>query len=84
MSTVIDFPTKYIPAETKQAPHYRLSEEQEQCIYYARYTLQLVSDLVDAIPDKTTVQIDPRGLSALVLAVQNSLPSDKDMPFIAR
>jgi hypothetical protein len=47
--------------------HFQLSEEQEQCIYHARYTLQLVSDLVDAIPDKAIVQIDPRGLSALVL-----------------
>jgi len=33
--------------------HFELSEEQEQCIYHARYTLQLVSDLVDAIPDKS-------------------------------
>jgi len=40
--------------------HFELSEEQEQCIYHARYTLQLVSDLVDAIPDKSVVQIDPR------------------------
>jgi len=65
------------------ASHFQLSEEQEQCIYHARYTLQLVSDLVDAIPDKTTVQIDPRGLAALLSAVQSQLPTDKDMPFIA-
>ncbi len=63
--------------------HFQLSEEQEQCIYHARYTLQLVSDLVDAIPDKTIVQIDPRGLSALLVAVQSQLPTDKDMPFVA-
>lgn len=64
--------------------HFQLSEEQEQCIYHARYTLQLVSDLVDAIPDKTIVQIDPRGLSALLVAVQSQLPTDKEMPFISR
>ncbi|MDI1278064.1 hypothetical protein [Methylobacter sp.] len=65
--------------------HFELSEEQEQCIYYARYTLQLVCDLADAIPpDKTTVQIDPRGLSALIVSVQQQLPTHKDMPFIPR
>ncbi len=63
--------------------HFQLSEEQEQCIYHARYTLQLVSDLVDAIPDKTIVQIDPRGLSALISAVQRNLPTDKELPFIS-
>lgn len=63
--------------------HFELSEEQEQCIYYARYTLQLVIDLADAIPDKQTVPIDPIGLSVLLSAVKSNLPTDKDMPFIA-
>lgn len=62
--------------------HFELSEEQEQCIYHARYTLQFVSDLVNAIPDQSIVQIDPRGLSALLAAVQSQLPTDKELPFI--
>ena len=64
--------------------HFQLSEDQEQCIYHARYTLQLISDLVDAIPDKTTVNIDPRGLSMLLCSVRDKLPTDKEMPFVAR
>jgi hypothetical protein len=64
--------------------HFQLSEEQEHCIYHARYTLQLVIDLAEAIPQDRAVPIDPVGLSMLLCSVRDKLPTDKDMPFIAR
>jgi hypothetical protein len=63
--------------------HFQLSEEQEHCIYHARYTLQLVIDLANAVPEQCAVPIDPVGLSTLLSAVQSQLPTDKDMPYIA-
>lgn len=63
--------------------HFQLSEEQEQCIYYARYTLQLVIDLACAAPENQAVPIDPVGLSTLLSSVRDKLPTDKDMPFIS-
>lgn len=62
--------------------HFKLSEEQEQCIYSARYTLQLVIDLASAVPEHQAVPIDPTGLATLLSAVRSQLPTDKDMPFI--
>ncbi len=63
--------------------YYQLSEEQEQCIYYARYTLQLVIDLACAAPEHQAVPIDPVGLTTLLCSVRDQLPTHKDMPFIS-
>lgn len=62
--------------------NYQLTEENELLVYEARYQLQFIIDLTQAVPPGKQLDIDPEGLAAFLSSVQRKLPNTKDMVFV--
>ncbi len=86
MSTVIDFPALYTPAETKQTahPHYCMTEDQEFLLYETKNAMKGLINLTASIKPGNTLQINPEELSALLSLLEARLPNSNDMEFITR
>ena len=84
MNTVIEFPTKYTPAKTKQAAHYCMTEDHEFSLYETKNALKGIIHLVDSIKPGNTLQINPEEISALLSLLEARLPNSNDMEFISR
>jgi len=63
--------------------HFILSEEQEHCIYQARYTLRLVADMASAIPPGKQLTLDPEALSIFADVTEKLLPSEQSMTLVS-
>jgi len=86
MSTVIDFPSLYTPAETKQTAHshYCMTEDHEFSLYETKNALKGIIHLVDSIKPGNTLQINPEEISALLSLLEARLPNSNEMEFISR